>query len=1053
MHEPKKVSEDRDETLSFCWSTTGEDAAVSRPNANASFALTPGDVLDGRYRLLNQLGRGTMGQVFLAHDIRLHRQVAIKVIAHSMDFGQERNEAERRFAEEAKLGASLQHPNIAAVLDFGFSEGLSFTVFEFVGGETLRHIACRRQRLPLSEVQQIVGQLSRALDYAHANGIVHRDLKPENVCLTDSGQFKVLDLGLARNLFHGGSPEFYSGTPSYSSPEQASCQPIDGRSDQYSLAVIAYELLTGCRPFKAKKIAEMLLHQIRTPAADPRDLGVDLPDEVAKAILRALAKNPDERFATCQEFADAIGDEGGPASPVVGIKEEKRIGFYICHAPEDSIVASRLARGLEEEQYTCWLYQRDALPGVSLRQQAKAAMMHCHCALILVSRAFTANESLVEEIAQVHQLGRILFPVLLDMSQEEFDAQKNVWRSMLGPSVLVPMGSRDELGPTIARIANGAEAAGIHRHPSDSPKRLAVATPLTGRIWATDANQIDIQDLDRVVFRTEVIDDFLMRRNKNFLSASKGLGKTLLLTYKRHLLTQENSQQALTTIPEGRPYLDFMSELRTLSVKYEKPLSDLNTTKRLWSTALRVAAISHHDSLIHPEETFELEPWPQRIRRWLLGTKIQPTVVFKELTSLRVSELNRLIDDTENFLDQKMRSIHSGTCIFIDKVDQAIRQLPRQAWINVQAGLIEAAWEMMNANSHLRIFATIREEAFVNYESDVKSNLFGATTRIQYSEMELAQMMDQLAACYEGSRDFRDFVGLNVIRHAKRPDPEDSFQFIRRHTFGRPRDLVAMSSELSSKRSSLSEDRFRQTVYETSATSLVSNVFDEVRVFMTCLNVREDRLRFLASIPQNILTRKEAIDICEQFNGLESGTIKTLGEDSVHIYHPFRDLFLAGLLGVVEDDLETGHRYQRFRQPNDVLQDVGFELPESDYYLIHAALNRFIDQIRSQGRYLVFQQTVIGNEQRWEEFHGIFCEVEKQIADLDFEKSKAAHQLLAQAHSSLRTNRRQLAELFTESTPNWRYLQEASPETDNLLYWFAELGQLHSENRGSQFRS
>ena len=357
-----------------------------------------------------------------------------------------------------------------------------------------------------------------------------------------------------------------------------------------------------------------------------------------------------------------------------------------------------------------------------------------------------------------------------------------------------------------------------------------------------------------------------------------------MLTYKRHLLTSEETGQTLLTIPQGRPYLDFMSELRTLSDNTEKPLSDLTTSKRLWSTALRIAVISQHDYAIQPEDEFELRAFPERIRRWIAGSSIQPTVVFKELTSFRIGQLNRLIDETENFLDQKLRKIHGGTLVFVDKVDQAVRQLSRQAWVNVQAGLIEAAWEMMNANSHIRVYATIREEAFVSYESDIKSNLYGATTRLRYTEHELAQMLDQLAVCYEGCRSFRDFIGFNVIRHSKRPDPEDSFNFVRRHTFGRPRDLVAMASEFSARRSSLSEDRFRKTVYETSATSLVSNVFDEVRVFLSCLNTREDRLRFLASIPQNILSRKEAVAICDDFNGLEPGTIETLGADSSYIF-------------------------------------------------------------------------------------------------------------------------------------------------------------------------
>ena len=217
-------------------------------------------------------------------------------------------------------------------------------------------------------------------------------------------------------------------------------------------------------------------------------------------------------------------------------------------------------------------------------------------------------------------------------------------------------------------------------------------------------------------------------------------------------------------VPEGRPYLDFMSEMRSLSEKYEKPLSNLSNTKRLWSAALRISAISHHPAVIDDSERVEMEAFPDRVQRWLGGAKVQPTVVFKELTTLRVSELNRLIDDTENFLDQKMRQIHGGTYFFIDKVDQAIRHLSRDAWIAIQAGLIEAAWETMNANSHLKIYASIRQEAFTNYQSDIKSNLFAATSNLNYSEEELQALLDQLARCYEGCRSFADFLGLNVIR-------------------------------------------------------------------------------------------------------------------------------------------------------------------------------------------------------------------------------------------------------------------------------------------------
>ncbi len=805
-------------TLSFCRSDA--DGHVTRPWLERDEVFAVGNQLEGRYLLQSRLGEGGMGSVFLARDERLDRNVAIKVLLLTRDV----REAEKELETEARLGANLQHPNIAAVFDFGFHRNHSFTVFEYVDGESLRALLERRGCLPLSEVQAITGELARALDYAHSKGIVHRDLKPENVCVTASGLFKLLDLGLARDLQHEAALGVYSGTPTYSSPEQASCQPTDGRTDQYSLGLICYELLTGKRPFQASTPADMLLQQIRTPPPDPRQVDADLPAPVATAILRALSKSPDERFATCQAFAAAIGDAPvAQANPVVGISEHERFSFYVCHATKDSIAARTLATELESRHHPCWLYQRDALPGVSLQQQVRSAMARSHGVLVLISRAFLEEPRLVDELAHAHHLGRVFFSLLLDMSPEEFDSHKAVWRAMLGPAALLPMQGRDSVKQMVSRLTAGAEAVGIRQQPSDSSAHVGAAVPLAGQVWATDANQIDIEDLEHVVFRTERIDDFLKRKNKTFLSATKGLGKTLLLTFKRHQLTTEGAVgRTVTTIPEGRPYLDFMSELRSLSERYYKPLASLNTTKRLWNAALRISVISHHAGLIDDDEAFELEAFPQRMRRWLRGVKVEPTVVFKEMTGMPVSEFNRVIDETENFLDQKLRSLHSGTYLFIDKVDQAVRQLPRQAWINVQAGLIEAAWEMMNANSHIRVFATIREEAFANYESDVKSNLFGATTRLQYTEGELAAMLDQLAVCYEGRQDFREFIGFNVIRHAQRPDPEDSFQFMRRHTFGRPRDLVAMASEMSANRNTLSEDRFCKTVYETSATSLVT---------------------------------------------------------------------------------------------------------------------------------------------------------------------------------------------------------------------------------------
>jgi serine/threonine protein kinase len=280
--------------------------------------FSPGTVLQDRYRLIHELGRGGMGVVFLGRDQRLDRQVALKVILTSgqpsdtsatMD-----SRARSSFAEEARLGASLTHPAIATVFDYGFHNDNPFTVFEYIEGEMLRALVERRGRLPLDEVRLIVGPLAQALDFAHGRRIVHRDLKPENIRATEQRQFKILDLGLARE-FNRQEDWRFAGTPAYAAPEQAAELPSDGRADQYALAVIVFELLTGRRPFESNSWIDLLEKHYSEAPPKPRTLVPDLPQSVEDAILRSLEKDPNRRFSTCSELAVALGCQflAGPA--------------------------------------------------------------------------------------------------------------------------------------------------------------------------------------------------------------------------------------------------------------------------------------------------------------------------------------------------------------------------------------------------------------------------------------------------------------------------------------------------------------------------------------------------------------------------------------------------------------------------------------------------------------------------------------------------------------------------------------------------------------------
>ncbi len=300
--------------------------------------FTPGMVLQGRYVLERELGRGAMGLVFLGRDNRLDRPVAIKAILPGESGWRARGPAtekdfQDRFLQEAKIGANLTHPAIATVHDFGYHGETPFTVFEYVAGPTLYDVIKRRGRLPLEEVQLIIGPLAQALDFAHSRFVVHRDLKPANIKATEQGNFKILDLGLATE-FRRQSNWTFCGTPAYASPEQAAGHPTDGRSDQYALALIAYELLTGRRPFSGRRIEELLeMHRNQEPPF-PQTTFAHVPVSIWMAVRRGLSKKPDARFDSCQAFAAALGcrmlSESFPAPNSSLRRSSVSIGWAFC---------------------------------------------------------------------------------------------------------------------------------------------------------------------------------------------------------------------------------------------------------------------------------------------------------------------------------------------------------------------------------------------------------------------------------------------------------------------------------------------------------------------------------------------------------------------------------------------------------------------------------------------------------------------------------------------------------------------------------------------------
>ncbi len=262
----------------------------------------------GRYEVLGLLGEGSFGQVFAARDRALGRQVAIKML-RSQFTGDASFMA--RFQGEAASLAALNHLNVTLIYDILQSRDQHGMVMELVQGHTLEHVLLQRKKLELAEVLAVTAQAVAGLSYVHARGVVHRDIKPSNIMLTAEGVLKIMDFGIARvqgakRLTREGS---MMGTLNYAAPEQIKRGEAEQRSDLYSLACVIYEMICGSPPFDGRTEYDLMQAHI-AEAPEPLSKRVPgLPDVVDRAVLRALAKNPDDRFATVQEFGQAIGIE------------------------------------------------------------------------------------------------------------------------------------------------------------------------------------------------------------------------------------------------------------------------------------------------------------------------------------------------------------------------------------------------------------------------------------------------------------------------------------------------------------------------------------------------------------------------------------------------------------------------------------------------------------------------------------------------------------------------------------------------------------------------
>ena len=280
----------------------------------------------GRYEIVGELGRGAMGVVFKAMDPVIGRTVAVKTIRLSEEgTGLSRPELLIRFQTEARAAGLLTHPNIVVVFDAGEEDGLYYITMELVEGKSLQALLDSGQAFPLTRTLRIMEQTCSALQFAHERNVVHRDIKPANLMLTADDTVKITDFGTAKILQFGTVQQtaHVMGTPSYMSPEQVKGRAVDGRSDIFSLGVMLYEMVTGEKPFPGQNITTVIYKIVNEDPVPPRQIDPSIHPGISAAVMKALEKEPEQRYQSCREMLEdlrnyrSVAPGGNPQSTMV----------------------------------------------------------------------------------------------------------------------------------------------------------------------------------------------------------------------------------------------------------------------------------------------------------------------------------------------------------------------------------------------------------------------------------------------------------------------------------------------------------------------------------------------------------------------------------------------------------------------------------------------------------------------------------------------------------------------------------------------------------------
>lgn len=507
--------------------------------------------------------------------------------------------------------------------------------------------------------------------------------------------------------------------------------------------------------------------------------------------------------------------------------------------------------------------------------------------------------------------------------------------------------------------------------------------------WEADAGNLPhFKNFDTFVYRNGSVNSFLDDSGKSFVIAAKGVGKTLLLSYKRYLLENKYGT-SLTFIPNQHPYISFVESIKTtLSNEHLSKLQDWEYCKRLWVLIIELCLISY--SKINTDNILDIAP--ERVRRYnfilkeLILEANPIEYIFNEIISLSESTMSKMVDDISNYIGKRFSEINHGLVLFLDRFDNALETAHDEIWTPIQVGLLEAAWDVMRSNHHIKIYLSIRQEAYVAHRSRNVNAISTSVIKIEYSRVELKELVNHLVQFYEGYSTLEEFLGFNSFPNTITFKEENVFDFMFRYSIGRPRDFVQFCGELSMCKDSyenldVKRMKLKEKVRMVSSVTIINSLYDELRMLLKCLKTLNCFKAFLVYLRHNVLTYEELKYICKEYN---AGDCINDCRKCPSIKHPFCDLYNMGLLGIVERHSIGLEVLQKFKTPYEDFSD-GLR-GNIEFFLIHPALREYINTLHKTSsindKYELYVGILVGSELPWTDKDTKLYKLNKLIHDI-----------------------------------------------------------------------